>query len=99
MKYRLRDGIVLAEVCGQPMLVATGEALEHCRYMSLINTDAAFYMRLLEEPVNAEEMAENASVRFSESPEKLLPGLMSFLKAGEARGYIVRAEQDISNDT
>ena len=94
MKYRLRDGIVLAEVCGQPMLVATGEALKYSRYMSLVNEDAAFYLELLKKPCSPEELALAGGGEFGADYEKILPIVEQFLASSERKGFLTRVDED-----
>lgn len=43
MKYQIRPGVVLSEVCGEYLLLATMEASRYCPYVYQINETAAFF--------------------------------------------------------
>ncbi len=94
MKYQLRDGVVLAELCHQPMLVATGPALDHCAYMSLMNDDAAFYLRLLANPQTVSQMAAAAAVQYEQSEETMTAIVEQFMDFLVQRGYVIQVNGD-----
>ena len=93
MKNRIRPGVVLEEVCGEYLLLATMDAAEHCPYVYQINETAAFFWRLAERQLSQEEMVA-AVVAEYQAPEGLVRrDVAQFMKDLKKKGYLV-AEED-----
>lgn len=92
MEYRIRDGLVLDTVCGEPLLVATRKARPYCPYVTIMNKDSVFVWQMLEKRMTLREMlkqtAEEYDIPDAGAEEVLLP----FLKGMLQKGYIVEYE-------
>ena len=88
-----RPGVVLEEVCGASLLIATREARESCPYVTQINAAAAAYWRLSEQAHSVSELAEAAAKQQGrEIKETLLPSLF-FVKRMAESGYLIEEEE------
>ncbi len=58
MTYTIRKGIVLKNVCGEWLLIATGDATEHCMYVREANDTLAYYWQMIEKGLNREEIIQ-----------------------------------------
>lgn len=89
MKYHIRPGIFLENVCGTDLLVATMEARKFCPTVKRINAGGAYYWGLLEEGCEVDAMAKRASEDFGVSEEEVRPGLLTFLSKLKEQNYIL----------
>lgn len=92
MKPDLQPGIVLTQVCGECMLVATRPARGKCPYVKQLNATGAFFWRLLEQGMDTEDMVQAAAVRYGATPERIRPGLLLFLEDLKKNGYLQMEE-------
>jgi len=90
IRYQIEEGIVLREILGNYLLIATGKARDVCPDLQQINREAAFYWSLLEEGMDSEQMLEAASAKFGMEKSRLLSGMNTFLGELESRHYISR---------
>ncbi len=89
MKYNIREGILRRELCGETLLIATGDAKDACPFIKQLNDTAAYYWHLLEQGMDSAEMAAGAAKEYQLSEETILPGLRDFLKDLEEKNYII----------
>ncbi|MDD7651244.1 MAG: PqqD family protein [Candidatus Faecousia sp.] len=89
MKHNIQPGVVLVQVCGESMLVATRLARGKCPYVKQMNPTGAFFWSLLEQGMDAEEMILAASEAYGVPPERVRPGLMQFLEELRKNGYLL----------
>lgn len=87
MKYRIRTGIVLTEVCGEYLLLATMDASQHCPYAYQINETAAFFWRLLEKQLDEEEILDEITAEYETGREEVRRDLRQFIEALQEQGY------------
>lgn len=92
MKYKLRNGIILKEFCGEYALIATLEAKEYCPYVRQINETGAFYWKLLSRGLDVEEMVEAAAQEYQVEAERVRPGLCAYIAGLEKLNYIIPEE-------
>lgn len=92
MKDKIRPGVVLAQVCGESLLVATRPARGFCPYVKQLNSTGAFFWTLLEQGLNPEEMAQAALEEYKVPVERLRPGLARFLEDLRRNGYLIQEE-------
>ena len=87
--YHLRKGIVLVELCGEFLLVATQEARKYCKYYYPINETAAYYWKLMEQEPDLDKVIATASAEYEVSEEEIRPGFVAFLDSLEKEGYLI----------
>ena len=56
MKYSIRPGIILTNVCDEHFLVSGKEAREHCPYVTNLNDTAVYIYKKLAEGLSKEEI-------------------------------------------
>ena len=95
MNYRIRPGVVLAEVCGEYLLLATMEAGQHCPYVYQINETAAFFWKLLECGLEEDKMAAEIAAEYEAPDEMVRSDLNQFLKILQEKGYLLPKEECI----
>lgn len=91
-RYQIRPGVVLASVCGEHMLVATRQARGLCPYVKQMNPTGAFYWSLLEQGEELDSLVRTASERYGVEESRIRPGLLAFLDALRAEGYLLEEE-------
>lgn len=89
MSNQIRPGVILTEVCGEFLLLATLEASRHCPYVYQINETAAFFWRLLEEGMTEEQMADRIAEEYDVSAGEAKRDLRQFMDALMANGYLL----------
>lgn len=93
MKYRIRPGVVLAEVCGEYLLLATLDASQHCSYVYQINETAAFFWKLLEQGLTEGEIVEAAAAEYEAPKELLSHDVRQFIQVLMEKGYLLLEEE------
>lgn len=88
MRYKLLPGVVLTEVCGESMLIATRPARGKCDYVRHLNPSAAFFWKLLEQHADTEEMLRAAQEAYGVEEQVLRTDLQRFLESLEKQGYL-----------
>lgn len=64
MAYKIREGVILRQVCGEWLIIAAGDAANHCTYVRQVNETLAFYWKLLAEGCTSEQMVSRATEKF-----------------------------------
>ena len=77
---RTKEGYILRDVAGAPVVVATGEAAEQFLGMMSLNKTGAFFWSLLEKGTTEEELVEKALERYEVSEELLRQDVTGFLE-------------------
>lgn len=97
-EYVIREGVVLADICDQYILVSTLACREKCPYVKRINDTAAFYWKLLEQGKSVQEMAECAAAEFGiENKEDLYSDIEEYIELLKYGGYLLSDEELSSN--
>lgn len=89
MKDQIRPGVVLTEVCGEYLLLATLDASRYCPYVYQINETAAFFWRLLEQQFTEEQIAEKAAEEYEVPVETVRSDVRQFIDTLLAQGYLL----------
>ena len=89
-QYKLREGIILKTICGEYVLVASGEARHHCPYVQQLNESAAYLWKFLEQGLDMNQMAARAAEDYSLSVEEIMPGLQDFIHMLLDQGYLYK---------
>ena len=92
MRYPIRPGVVLEEVCGEYLLLATMDAASHCPYVYQINETAAFFWRLLERQLPEEDVAAAVAAEYDAPVDIVRRDLGQFLKDLREKGYLLSEE-------
>ena len=93
MTFHVRPGLVMEEVCGQQLLVATLGARELCPYLTQLNDSSAFMWKRLLEGQNEDALADAVSESFGLSRSDALTGVRSFLLELQKMGFLVIDEE------
>ena len=86
---KIREGVVLAEICGQYRLIASWEARKYCPVIADLNESSAYVWKLLQKGASLEEMAEKTAADFSMEKEAAEEILKTFLQQLSDRGYLL----------
>lgn len=62
--YKANPGVVLGEICGEYLLVASREAREKCPYVTQINETSAFLWKQLEDEATFEDLLMTVKSNF-----------------------------------
>ena len=64
MIYHLREGVVLACICGEYRLIASLRARKYCPVVAEINADSAYIWKMIEQGLDTEVIAERTSADY-----------------------------------
>ncbi len=78
--YRPRPGVVLLEICGEHLLVATGEARGHCPDITQLNDAGTQYWTILCEEKTLKAVLNRAQTETGLGIQTLLPWLHRYVK-------------------
>ena len=92
MKYKIRDGIVLKNVCGEWLLIAVGKAAEHCLYVRHINDSMAWYWQLIEQGMETDQIVNKALENFEASEDTIRKDVNSLMDQLNEMGYLIETE-------
>ena len=91
-RYKLRPGVVLVEICGEYLLVATGEARGCCPYVTQINRAAAEYWRVFEQESELHAIVNRLCERSGKEKKSVLLPLYMFIQKMAKSGYLIEEE-------
>ena len=89
MRYEIRKGVQLEQVCGVYLLISSSEACPPCPYIRVINGTIAFYWELLEQGCTEEQLLEAAKEEFDAPSELLISDLHLLLDMFRKLGYLI----------
>ncbi len=92
MQYKLTDGVALATVCDENLLVATRKAAERVPAIKELNETGAFVWRMLERGESLCEMAAETAAEYEIPQKEAEEGILEFISVLESAGYIEKAE-------
>ena len=91
--YRVRQDVILTQVCGEYILVSTKNAREHCPSAQHINKGAALIWKRLESGAAIDDLKEmmkkNFRIQEREKSEKLENDIRIFLNELKEAGYLL----------
>lgn len=93
MKYQIQSGVVLTEVCGEFLLVATAQARGKVAHARGLNRTGAYFWSLLEQGLDSKKIAEQAAAAYQRPMEEVAPVLQGFLDTLEQAHYLRREEE------
>ena len=92
MKHRIRPGVVLTEVCGEFLLLATMDAARYCPHVYQVNETAAFFWKLLERGCTEEEMIAAVIAEYGVPEALVRRDLQRFFRELQEKGYCLAEE-------
>ena len=93
-KYVQHADLVLTQVCGEYLLVATRSALNDCPYVNRLSPLEADYWGLLSEGKQLDEIAEILAQKLDIDPKKARLLLLFATKKMLDAGYLIEKEKD-----
>ncbi|MCR5450711.1 MAG: PqqD family protein [Solobacterium sp.] len=95
-KLRIRNGVVLLEICGAYLLVSDRQAGKHCMYVMEINDAAAVIFRCIEENMTVKETADLIMEEYDVSDRKAVEtDIMTCIGQLKEYGYLTEEEDDL----
>ena len=96
MRYRIRDGVVLKCICGEYLLIATGEAAEHCLYVRQVSDSLAFFWQMIEAGMEENAVVQKAMEEYDAPEELIRKDYRRLLRELEGMCYLIPCEEPAS---
>ena len=88
-QYKIRPGVVLLEVCGEHLLVATRDARETCPYLNQISEEAVVLWRLLDQEGRAPALIRSCGEQLGMEPKDCFLRVTGMLSKLVKAGYVL----------
>lgn len=98
MKYTVQPGLLLRDIAGMHIIIATGEAQEVCPPMKQFNDAGAFYWSLLEQGLDEEAILDACADHFQAEREDIRAGFHRFMEKLAANAYITVFDKEAPHD-
>ena len=93
-EYRIRDGVVLLNICGQDLLVSTIACRDKCPYVKRINESAAFYFKMMEQGMAIDDMAKATMEEYEvDDYEQILNDIEEYIALLQFGGYLLSDQE------
>ena len=89
MIYHLREGVVLACICGEYRLIASLRARKYCPVVAEINGDSAYIWRMIEQGLDTEMSAERTSADYGIPRNQAIEKIGLLLDQLLQHGYLI----------
>lgn len=89
MNYKIRDGIILKNICDEWLLIAVGDAGEFCEYVRHINDTFAWYWKEIENCVPVEQIIIDASEEFDVSEDIIKKDINDLIRQLIDMNYLI----------
>ena len=93
MTFQIRPGLVMEEVCGQYLLVATLGAREFCPYLTQLNDSSAFLWKLLFAGKNEDALIDAVFESYGLAKTEAADAVHAFLLELQKMGFLVIDEE------
>lgn len=90
MKYKIRKGVVMEQVCGEYFIISSDDACPPCPYIRPANEIMAFYWQLLEKGYTEKQLLQASIEEFDAPVEVLRSDLHQLLERFVTLGYLIR---------
>ena len=87
--YKARPGVVLLTVCGEHLLVATGQARGQCPDITQINEAGADFWRIILEEGRFDRVLARVQSELELPSRSAFPALLAFLSKLTGSGYLI----------
>lgn len=94
MKYRVCPGVVIASVCGEHLIVATGEARGKVPYVKSINETGVWFWKQFEKQLSEDEIVSQAVQHYHIRPEEAKSAFDTFFQLLQEEGYLIVTPDD-----
>lgn len=94
MKYRLHENISVEEICGNYLLVASGDAKDKLNYARGLNEVGAEIIRKVQKRKNTDEIIQELADEYEMPEEEIRSGIVRFIKEMESQGYLIKIKGD-----
>ena len=88
MKYTVIPGVVLAEICDEQLLVATGPARGRVPYVKGLNQPVQYFFTKIKSLLSTESIINDAAQLYETTTEIIAPSFGNFLQALVDSGYL-----------
>ncbi len=93
-RYRTRPGVVLAEICGEYLLVAAASAREQVPYLTQLNESSAFLWKQLQDGADEKDLEAAVQREYEISePAAAHAAIRAFLDQMLGAGYLLPEEE------
>ncbi len=96
MNYRVREGIILRNICDEWLLIAVGVASQHCMYVRQVNETLAFYWTLIEKGKSKKEIVQAAMDNFEVSEEQAEQDIENLISQLVKMNYLIPVAGSVS---
>ena len=90
---KVREGVLLKNICDAWLLIATGEAGERCRYVREVNDTFAWYFSEIQKGNEKEGIIKDTLERFDVSEELVRNDLDKLIEELYSMNYLLREEE------
>lgn len=90
MKYKIRTGISLVEICDEYMLIAGKNARKYCPKAAQINETAAFIWKQISLGKTEEQISDAVGQEYE--VENVEPVIREYIQSLEENGYLITEE-------
>ena len=94
MNYTVRDGIILKNICDVWLLIAVGEAAEHCLYVREINDSLAWYWQMITAGRTKDEIVSEALSIYDAPKEQICQDLEQLISNLVSMGYLIEQQNN-----
>lgn len=93
MTYKIRNDVVLIEICGEYLLISGKGVRDFCPYIIQLNDTAAYIWRMLEKEMDTNEMILSILSEFELDEDiDIYAMLNEYIEILKSNGYIVEEE-------
>lgn len=95
LMYKIRPGVILAEVCGQYLLAASKGAREYCPYTTQVNETSAFLWKQMDKWVTLDDLMGCLLATYEvDNVDEAEASIETFLQEMTELGYLMTKEED-----
>jgi len=94
MKYQVTDGVVMKNICGEYLLISTGDARRSCPPYRSLNRSGAYFFALLSQSGDTEIVLKTAKEKFKIDETMLKSDIAKFISELEKNGFIISVNSD-----
>lgn len=94
MRYKVQPGVVLATICDETLLVASGDARGKVPYARGINKAGAYFWKMLESQKSEHAIVQQTVADYKISEEQARNALHTFRNTLVEAGYLLEIEEE-----
>lgn len=94
MRYKVLEGVVLARVCGQNLLVATRKVWGKCPYTKSLSPLRGAFWQGITQGMNEDEIARELHEKYGFREEMLKKHFRMFIESMKSCGYITAEDSE-----